>query len=131
MMATPVHQSQVNLSWQPATDNVAVSAYRVYRNGTLLATLGNLTEHSDSGLRAASTYSYTVSACDVVANCSAQTAAVMAVTPSAVSTLNVPQGWNLLGNASDTPIDVGVAFSDSAQFVTLWKWLASQSVWEM
>jgi hypothetical protein len=129
MMATPVHQSQVNLSWQPATDNVAVSAYRVYRNGTLLATLGNLTEHSDSGLRAASTYSYTVSACDVVANCSAQTAAVMAVTPSAVSTLNVPQGWNLLGNASDTPIDVGVAFSDSAQFVTLWKWLASQSVW--
>src|SRR5512134_1823132 len=57
--------SQINLSWTASTDNVAVTGYRVYRNGVLRATLGNVTVHVDNtGLSASTTYSYTVQAFD-------------------------------------------------------------------
>jgi hypothetical protein len=83
--AASVGASQVNLSWSASTDNVGVTAYKVYRGGSLIATLGNVTIYSDSGLIASSTYGYTVSACDAAGNCSAQGAPVTVGT-QAVST---------------------------------------------
>src|SRR6266480_6706912 len=37
LAATVVSASQIDLAWSPATDNVAVTGYRVYRDGTLVA----------------------------------------------------------------------------------------------
>src|SRR5439155_849018 len=38
LSATAVSSSQINLSWAASSDNVGVSGYRVYRNGTQIAT---------------------------------------------------------------------------------------------
>jgi chitodextrinase len=61
---------QVALSWQPSTDNVGVTGYRIYRNGSQVGSvLGNLTTFTHTGL-AAGTYSYTVRAVDAAGNLS-------------------------------------------------------------
>ena len=49
----------MNLAWTAATDNVGVVGYHVYRNGTLLATLGAATTYQDKGLAPRTTYRYT------------------------------------------------------------------------
>src|SRR5437867_212659 len=50
LSASAVSSSQINLSWSASTDNVGVTGYRVYRAGTLLATLGAVTAYQNTGL---------------------------------------------------------------------------------
>ena len=70
LSATAISPSQINLSWSASTDNVAVTGYRVYRGGTLLITLGNVTTYQNTGLSASTTYSYRVDAIDAAGNAS-------------------------------------------------------------
>jgi chitodextrinase len=60
---------QVSLSWDASSDNVAVTAYRVYRDGGFLADLEAVTSFADTGL-AAGTYDYEVRALDAAGNVS-------------------------------------------------------------
>ena len=48
-------KAKVNLAWNASTDNVGVTGYRVYRNGSLVATVTGLS-WSDSRQRTVSTY---------------------------------------------------------------------------
>jgi alpha-tubulin suppressor-like RCC1 family protein len=48
---------------------------------------------------------------------------------TALVTLNLAQGWNLVGNGSDAPIDVATTFADINRFLTVWKWVAVHSAW--
>ena len=64
LSATVRSASQVDLAWQPATDNVGVTGYRVFRNGNPIATLGVTTAYSDTTVAANSTYTYDVRAMD-------------------------------------------------------------------
>lgn len=84
LVATPVSATQINLAWTAATDNVGVTAYKVYQGDSLIANLGNVTSYSNTGLTASTSYSYTVAACDEANNCSAQSAAASATTAAAV-----------------------------------------------
>lgn len=43
--------SQINLTWTASTDNVGVTGYRVFRNGTQVGTPSG-TSYSDTGLTA-------------------------------------------------------------------------------
>jgi len=129
LVARPVSPSAVDLNWTAATDNVAVASYKLYREGSLLVTLGNVTNYADTGLRAGANYRYTVQACDALANCSAQSAPATATTAAPSQSLALAPGWNLLGNTSATPLDVVAAFADVNQFVTVWKWIGGQNVW--
>jgi chitodextrinase len=79
LTATPVSSSQVTLAWSASTDNVGVAGYRVFRDGTQIATT-TTTSYADTGLTAATTYAYTVLAYDAAGNLSAQTNAVSATT---------------------------------------------------
>jgi fibronectin type 3 domain-containing protein len=81
--------AQVSLSWQPSTDNVGVTGYRIYRGGTQIASIGTTTSYSDTGLTKG-TYSYTVRAVDAAGNLSdpSNTATAAATTPLAVFTLS-------------------------------------------
>ncbi|TAK08866.1 MAG: hypothetical protein EPO39_03635, partial [Candidatus Manganitrophaceae bacterium] len=74
-----VSSSQITLSWTASTDNVGVAGYRVYRNGTQVATAAS-PGFVNSGLAANSSYSYTVAAYDAAGNLSAQTAAISVAT---------------------------------------------------
>jgi chitodextrinase len=68
LVATATGQSTAHLTWDAATDNVGVTGYRVYRDGSPLTTLGNVTSFDDSGLQPATTYTYTVTALDAAGN---------------------------------------------------------------
>jgi chitodextrinase len=74
--------SQVGLSWHASTDNVAVTGYTIYRNGSQLATVGGSTlTFTDSSVVSATTYTYTVDAFDGAGNHSAQSVAASVHVP--------------------------------------------------
>ena len=99
LVATAVSVTQINLSWSPSTDNVAVTAYQVFRGGALVASLGNVTTYQDGSLNANTTYAYTVQALDAAGNASAQSTPASATTAAALDTIPPTIPTNLLGNA--------------------------------
>src|SRR6185436_10065289 len=64
LSATAVSATRVDLSWTAATDNVGVTGYEIFRGATSIATIGNVTTYSDTGLQPSSGYTYTVRARD-------------------------------------------------------------------
>jgi chitodextrinase len=81
LTATAVSSSEIDLSWSASTDNVAVSGYRIFRNGTQIGT-ATATSYHDTGAAAASTYTYTVSAFDASGNTSPLSQPQNATTPA-------------------------------------------------
>ena len=79
---TGVTASSVSLSWTPATDDVAMGGYEVFRNGTSLGTTTGTT-YTDAGLTAATTYAYTVRAFDSSSNYSTLSGSVDGTTSAA------------------------------------------------
>ena len=73
----------VRLTWTAATDDVGVTGYTVSRNGTPLATLGNVTTYTDSTVQPATAYTYVVTAFDAAANTSPGSGAALVTTPPA------------------------------------------------
>jgi len=65
--------TSIDLSWNAATDDVAVVSYKLYRGGTFLANVSGTT-YTDSGRQYNTAYSYTVSAVDAAGNESPQSA---------------------------------------------------------
>jgi len=111
LVANVISSSQINLSWISASDSVGVASYKIYRGGTLLASLSNVTSYNDTGLTASTTYPYTIAACDAALNCSAKSATVAGTTQTTIlqapefrqsfsgttaqvlSTINMPKGY--------------------------------------
>ena len=81
LAASALTSTSLTLSWNASTDNVGVTGYQVYRNGTLVASPGG-TSASISGLSASTPYSFTVSALDAAGNVSALSAPVSVTTPA-------------------------------------------------
>src|SRR5438445_6287455 len=81
LAATVVSSSQIDLSWSPAADNVGVTGYRVYRNGTFVASPTGPSARI-VGLSAGTTYSFTVAAVDAAGNASALSAPLSVTTPA-------------------------------------------------
>jgi exo-1,4-beta-D-glucosaminidase len=77
---TPVAAGSVGLAWDASTDDVAVTGYDVYRDGTLLATVTG-TSTVDSAVSASTTYSYVVRAKDAAGNSSDPSTALSVATP--------------------------------------------------
>jgi YD repeat-containing protein len=78
------NSSTVNLSWNASTDNVAVTGYRVYRNGSHIGNSAT-TSYSDGGRTGSTTYSYQVAAYDAVPNVSAASSAINVTTPDTIA----------------------------------------------
>lgn len=72
---------QVNLSWNPSTDNVGVAGYQVFRGGVKIASVPTNT-YQDRRLSRSTRYVYRVAAVDAAGNTSAQSSAVSVTTPS-------------------------------------------------
>lgn len=131
LTATPNGQNAINLTWTAAVDNLGVTSYKVYREGAVLVTLGNVTSYGDTGLRDATSYSYTVQACDTSSNCSPQSIAAVATTGTALSVaLSIASGWNLLGNSLSQVMTVASAFGDPTLVTTVWKWDVAAVGWQ-
>ncbi len=97
-LTATVASLQINLSWTASTDNVGVAGYKIFRNGTQVATTSSLT-YADAGLLPLTLYNYAVAAFDAAGNTSAQSAVVSASTLAAPDTIvpSVPAG--LVGTA--------------------------------
>lgn len=101
--ATAVSLAQINVDWTAATDNVAVTAYRIFRNGSLLGDLpSNVTRLENRGLAASTTYLYTVQALDAAGNISGPSAAASATTLSAPDTVPPTAPSDLAAAAAST-----------------------------
>jgi chitodextrinase len=118
LTANAVSPSQINLSWSASTDNLAVTGYRVTRNGTLLTTLGNVTAYQDTGLGAATTYSYRVRALDAAGNVSGQSTAASATTPAAPDTTAPTRPTGLTATAISSS-RIGLSWSASTDNVAV------------
>jgi hypothetical protein len=110
--------SQVSLTWSPASDNLGVTGYRVYRNGVQVGAPA-ATSYTDGGLANGTTYAYTVRAVDAAANVSASSVSVP-VTPLAPAIPSVLGQVRPYDDASpwNTPVASNVAvLSKSATYV--------------
>lgn len=88
--AVAVSAFQVNLSWTASTDNTLVSGYKVYRDGSQIATTNSNT-YSDTSLSPTTSYTYTIAAYDNAGNTSAQSTPAIATTqPSPVLSAFIP-----------------------------------------
>jgi chitodextrinase len=83
LAATAVSMTQIDLSWDASTDNVAVTGYNIYRDGggTPIATVAGTT-YQDTGLSQSTLYTYNVSAVDFNLNESAQSSQASDTTPA-------------------------------------------------
>lgn len=69
----------VSLTWTASTDNVGVTGYQIFRNGTQVGT-STSTSFQDTGLTPSTTYTYTVKAFDAAGNVSAASNSVQVTT---------------------------------------------------
>jgi chitodextrinase len=75
---TPAKAS-IALKWAASTDNVAVTAYRIYRSTTLIATVASpALSYTNTGLKSGTSYSYHLVAIDAAGNAGAASATVSA-----------------------------------------------------
>ncbi|WBV58390.1 endonuclease [Chryseobacterium daecheongense] len=77
--------SSVSLSWTASTDNVGVSSYDVYMNGSLKTNVAS-TSATISGLSSSTTYTFYVVAKDAAGNTSSDSSTVSATTESGGTT---------------------------------------------
>lgn len=79
LITTVISSTQINLSWSASTDNVGVTSYKIYRNGTFITNAVSAS-YSNTNLSPATTYTYKVSSYDLAGNESAQSTEAQATT---------------------------------------------------
>lgn len=79
LTASGTTQTSTNLAWSGATDNIGVTGYDVYRNGTFIAST-TATTYVATGLTASTAYTFNVRAKDAAGNISANSNTVSVTT---------------------------------------------------
>jgi len=97
--------STIDLSWSAATDNMAVTGYKIYKNGILEENLTNVLSYQVTGLAASTNYSFTVTAIDASGNESAHSNTVSGTTTATSSGSSV---WSENGNVASYIGNVGI-----------------------
>lgn len=134
LKALAASSTQVQLSWNASTDNLAVTGYRVYRNGEAIGTTSGTT-YADEGLKPGTAYSYAVEAFDAAGNTSSQSAPANVTTPSAQSELTIRDVYlKALNSRSATiawstsvPASSQVDYTSSAYYFHGYWWTVMQS----
>ncbi|WP_374020120.1 glycosyl hydrolase family 18 protein [Paenibacillus thiaminolyticus] len=96
LAVTGFTSTAVSLSWSAASDNVGVTGYEVYRNGTLAGTTA-ITSYTVTGLTPDTAYSFAVKAKDAAGNASASSVAVTVSTTPGGPDPNPAPGKLLIG----------------------------------
>jgi hypothetical protein len=80
LSATPNSSFQVTLSWIASTDDVAVTGYKILRNGIQVVGVAAGAVYVDGNLAAGTTYTYAVAAYDAAGNTSAWSQSISVTT---------------------------------------------------
>src|SRR5204862_543678 len=115
LTAAVAGSSGANLSWSASTDNVGVTGYIVRRNGVQVATPAT-TSFADTGLSAATTYSYTVAARDAAGNISPNSTSV-SITIADTTPPTTPIGLTAAVAGSSNPSGANLSWSASTDNV--------------
>jgi chitodextrinase len=115
LATSAVTQTAITLSWTASTDNVGVAGYRVFRNGTQVAT-ASATSHTFSGLSCGTSYTLGVAAYDAAGNVSG-TAAVTRSTSACSSDTQAPSTPSGLATGSVGQSSVSVSWNASTDNV--------------
>ncbi len=88
--------ASVQLQWAASSDNVAVTGYRVYRNGTPVA-IATTTQFTATGLAPSTSYTFHLVAVDAAGNLSGASSSATATTPGtqAIVDYDFPRGDTL------------------------------------
>ena len=109
LTATALSSRQITLSWTASSDNIGVTGYRVYRNGTQIAiTTG--TTYTNVGLTPNTQYTYRLAAYDAAGNNSAQSIQFIITTQAS----NIPSPWEF--NDVGSPAQTGDASYYNGEF---------------
>ncbi len=128
LASSNVTTSSATISWNASTDNVGVTGYDVYRNGSQIATV-TTTSYNATGLSSATAYSFAVRAEDADGNVSAASNTINITTDAAPTTSdlsltitfdNYPEetSWNLK-NSSGSSVASGGTYDSQADGSTL------------
>ncbi len=117
LTASNVAQTGLTLTWTSATDNVGVTSYRIFKDGSVYTTVASGARNCNvTGLSAGASYTFKVEAGDAAGNWSSNGPSVAATTDTASPTgpgSNSPGGGptpaagSATGSASVTPADGG------------------------
>ncbi len=93
LTSSGITETSFNLSWTASTDNVEVTGYDIYKDGSLLASSSNTT-YSVTGLTASTAYAFYVKAKDAAGNISGSSNTINVTTLSDVVSYCTSQGNN-------------------------------------
>ena len=117
LTAIAISATRVDLAWTASTDNVGVTGYTVFRNGSLLTTLGAAARSfSDTTASPATNYGYAVDAFDASGNHSPASGLTNVTTPSLPDTLAPSKPANLTATAG-SPTSVALSWDASTDNV--------------
>jgi chitodextrinase len=102
LSAIDVKDGKIDLSWNPATDNVGVEHYEICRDGNLILNITG-TVHQDTGLSNGHSYHYTVRAVDTAGNQGNFSDPAIG-TPTKTTHYNPPQNNENNNNNNQAPI---------------------------
>ena len=94
LSSTSQTDTTVDLNWADATDNTAVTGYKIFKDGVLEATLGNITLYQVTGLSAGTSYVFTSKALDAAGNESSASNTVSVTTNSSGGSSSGSTVWN-------------------------------------
>jgi len=82
-----VSSTQINFSWNASSDNVGVVSYILYSGNNIVNVLApSPTGLALTGLSPATTYNFSLAACDASSNCSSRSSSVNITTPASTGT---------------------------------------------
>lgn len=114
----------VSLTWNAATDNVAVSSYDVYMNGSLKTNVSS-TSTTVTGLNPSTTYNFYIKAKDAAGNSSANSSTVSATTNAGTTNPNPTSCVN--ENFETTPTASSSSYSTKTWTSNGITWTATDS----
>ena len=105
LTASSITTTSATVSWTASTDNIGVTGYKIFRNGTQVGT-STSTSYGLTGLTAGTTYSITVQAYDAAGNSSASSTALSLTTTAAATFTELYFSEYLEGSSNNKAIEI-------------------------
>ncbi|WP_227013881.1 fibronectin type III domain-containing protein [Paenibacillus psychroresistens] len=110
-------ETSVNLTWNASTDNIGVTGYNIYKNGTIAGSTNGATTFTVGGLVGNTAYAFTVKATDASGNLSAASSTLNVTTnPPDTTAPSAPTG---LTSPSKTDTTIDLSWTASTDNVTV------------
>ena len=99
-------ETSTDLSWNGATDNIAVAGYKIYQDGVNVLSIGTNTNTTVTGLNSGTTYTFYVTAYDAAGNESNNSNTASVTTPSVDNISPTAPTALLASNTSENSTDL-------------------------